>query len=122
PGRGARVLGYPVSAADVGEVFQRLGIATSEVGPDMVEVEAPGYRVDLEREIDLIEEVVRLQGYDRLPLTVPGIRQAGAADPTFVLRRWARTALMAAGMRESISLSFASEADLKLAGIRAGVA
>jgi phenylalanyl-tRNA synthetase beta chain len=117
PGRATAVLGYPVSEGDVEEVFHRLGIATAVVGPDEVEVEAPGYRVDLEREVDLIEEIVRVQGYDRLGLTLPGNTQVGGAADSYTLRRRARAALVVAGLREAISLSFSSPADLELMGI-----
>jgi len=116
PSRATKVLGYAVSPSDVEDVFHRLGMASTPAGPDGLEVEVPGYRVDLEREVDLIEEIVRVQGYDRLGTTLPGIRQAGGAAETFTLRRRARAALMAAGLRESISLSFSSAADLRLLG------
>jgi phenylalanyl-tRNA synthetase beta chain len=111
--RASAVLGYPVSAGDAEEAFRRLGLAAS-VANDVVEVEVPGYRVDLERDVDLVEEIVRIQGYDRLPTTLPGITQAGSVVPTYALRRRAREALVRAGLRESLSLSFASEADVEL--------
>jgi phenylalanyl-tRNA synthetase beta chain len=73
--------------------------------------------VDLQGEVDLIEEVVRVQGYERLPTTLPGITQAGGVVPTYALRRRACEGLVQAGLRESLSLSFASEADLALIAI-----
>jgi len=121
PSRASFLLGHPVSSADVREVFDRLGAATTVVGPEEIEVEAPSYRVDLEREVDLVEEVVRVRGYDTLGTTLPGIRQAGGVAESYTLRRRAADALVRAGLRESISLSFASEADLRLMGHTAGV-
>ncbi|MGZ4109630.1 MAG: phenylalanine--tRNA ligase subunit beta, partial [Actinomycetota bacterium] len=53
PERAAMLLGYPVRTDDVVEVCRRLGFA-NEVGDGAVEVEVPGYRVDIEREVDLI--------------------------------------------------------------------
>jgi len=59
-----------VTAGDAQAVFDRLGMAHRGAG-DEVEVEVPGYRVDIEREVDLIEEVARVRGYDRIGSTVP---------------------------------------------------
>src|SRR5205809_346606 len=116
PSRASFLLGHPVSNADVQDVFRRLGVATTAAEPDEIEVEVPSYRVDLEREVDLIEEIVRVRGYDTLGTTLPGIRQAGGVAETYALRRRATDALVRAGLRESISLSFASAADLHLMG------
>ncbi len=121
PSRASLLLGHPVSSGDVQDVFARLGAAATVTGPDQIEVEAPSYRVDLEREVDLIEEIVRVRGYDTLGTTLPGIRQAGGVADTYALRRRATDALARAGLRESISLSFASEADLRLMGHMRGV-
>lgn len=121
PSRASALLGYPVTQRDVREVFGRLEIATKATQDDLVEVEVPGYRVDLDREVDLVEEVARIQGYDTLGTTLPGIKAAGGVAPTYALRRRARDALVRAGLRETISLSFASSDDLALTGAAAGV-
>ena len=75
-GRATKLIGYDVSPADATEVFDRLMMRSEVVGDD-VTVEVPGYRLDIEREVDLIEEVVRVQGYDRVGSTLPAIRQPG---------------------------------------------
>jgi phenylalanyl-tRNA synthetase beta chain len=113
--RATAVLGYPVSPDDSVQVFRRLGMVASADG-DRIDVEVPGYRVDLADEIDLIEEVVRVQGYEGLSSTLPGIRQAGGVSRSYALRRRARQALAGAGLRESIALSFASPEDVVLMG------
>ena len=115
PGRATALLGYEVSAAEVSEALGRLGIPGQKTD-SALEVEVPSYRQDLEQEVDLIEEVVRVQGYDRMPSSVPGIRQAGGMAETLALRRRIREALVRAGLREALSLSFASPADLELMG------
>ena len=65
------MIGYPVSTADAAAVFDRLGMPHETADEDRVHVEIPGYRVDLEREVDLIEEVARIQGYERIGSTLP---------------------------------------------------
>jgi len=79
-----------------------------------LEVEVPGYRVDIEREVDLIEEIARIRGYDRIGSRVPSAGQAGGVPPEYAFRMRAREALVRAGLREVSLLSFASEADLAL--------
>ena len=83
---------------------------------DDVAVEIPGYRVDIEREVDLIEEVVRVQGYDRVGSTLPPVRQPGGLPELYRFRHRVRDALMRAGLREVRPFPFASDADQELTG------
>jgi phenylalanyl-tRNA synthetase beta chain len=115
PARASVVLGYDVSASDIADALGRLGIQTEKADGE-VRVEVPSFRPDLEREVDLIEEVVRVQGYDAVGSTVPPIRQAGGFVQTYMLRRRIRQALVRAGLREALSLPFASSSDLQLMG------
>jgi phenylalanyl-tRNA synthetase beta chain len=116
PSRAGFLLATSLTAQDVREDFGRLGIEATVAGDDSVEVEVPGYRVDLEIEEDLIEEVARLRGYDTLRSTVPGISQAGALAGSYAFRRRLREAMVRAGLRETSSLSFASQAEIELTG------
>jgi phenylalanyl-tRNA synthetase beta chain len=116
PSRTAFLLATEVDAGDVRDAFGRLGIETTVAGDDVVDVEVPGYRVDLEIEEDLIEEVARLRGYDTLRSTVPGMSQAGGLAASYAFRRRLREAMVRAGLRETSSLSFASQAEIDLMG------
>ncbi len=113
--RATKLIGYDVSPADATEVFDRL-MMRSEANGDDVSVEVPGYRVDIEREVDLIEEVVRVQGYDRVGSTLPPVRQPGSLPDAYEFRHRIRGSLMRSGLREVRSFPFASEADLRLTG------
>lgn len=117
PARASALLGYQVSQADVVEALSALQITAEPTGEEVL-VEVPGFRPDLEIEVDAIEEVVRVHGYDRLPATFPGIRQAGSEQESYALRRRIRELLVRAGLREAASLSFASASDLELMGQR----
>jgi len=114
--RASTLIGYPVSTADAVEVFERLAIATETVDDETIRVEVPGYRVDLEREVDLIEEVVRIQGYERVGSTLPAITRPGGLPPTYAFRTRVRDALRRAGLREVRLIPFVSEADLRMVG------
>ena len=113
--RASALIGYPVSTADAVGVFDRLGITTETVD-ETTRVEVPGYRVDLEREVDLIEEVVRIQGYERVGSTLPAITRPGGLPPTYAFRTRVRDALRRAGLREVALIPFVSEADLRMVG------
>jgi phenylalanyl-tRNA synthetase beta chain len=68
--RAAKVIGLPVTQAQCADVFKRLGFAYSE-GQGTITVTPPSWRFDLTIEEDLIEEVIRVHGYDKLPNTPP---------------------------------------------------
>jgi phenylalanyl-tRNA synthetase beta chain len=112
--RASALIGYPVSVAEAGEVFDRLGIGHATPDEDRLRVEVPGYRVDLEREVDLIEEIVRIQGYDRIGSTLPPIRQPGGTPTGYSFRLRVRDALRRAGLREVRTIPFVSDEDLQV--------
>jgi len=114
--RAKMLIGYPVSVGDATEVFERLGMPSEALDEDRVEVEIPGYRVDLEREVDLVEEVVRVQGYERVGSTLPAVRQTGGLPARYAFLGRVRASLVRAGLREVRQIPFVSEADLELTG------
>ena len=115
PERASMLVGVELSATDVRESLGRLRLPAAEEDGEVV-VEVPGYRVDLEREVDLIEEVARDTGYERVPATLPGVRQAGGLTHEQRLRRRVADLLAGAGAMETRSLSFLSTADREALG------
>ena len=115
PSRASMLLDYEVPTADAVAVFDRLRLAHREQD-DLVEVEVPGYRVDIDREVDLIEEVARIEGYDRIGSTVISAGQAGGVPEGYRFRERIRDALVRAGLRDVRPLPFASADDLALTG------
>jgi len=107
--RAAKVTGMPVTQADCEGVMARLGFeSTSRAGE--IDVVPPSWRFDLRLEEDLIEEVIRLLGYDALPAgPAHGTLQAKVASES---RRGAsalRHAMADLGWQETISFSFVDE-------------
>jgi phenylalanyl-tRNA synthetase beta chain len=80
---------------------------------DTFSVKLPSWRLDLEREIDLVEEVARVFGYNRFANTLPTARPV-IAHPLAAAETAVRTRLLALGYSEAISSSFASEADAEV--------
>jgi phenylalanyl-tRNA synthetase beta chain len=84
--------------------------ATDTLQPATFSVQLPSWRLDLEREIDLIEEVARVYGYNRFANTLPTALPV-IAHPLAAAESAVRARLLALGYSEAISSSFASEAD-----------
>ncbi len=107
--RASKVIGMPVTQAQCAEVFRRLGLTFTE-GEGTLTVTPPSYRFDIAIEEDLIEEVARVIGFDKLPTTAP------VAPITARVRRenrrsahGVRHALAALGYQETINYSFVEE-------------
>ena len=115
PSRAAKLLGYPVEDEDAVAVFDELGLQ-HRGGADSVEVEVPGYRTDIEGEVDLIEEILRVQGYDRVGTALPRASHPGGLPDDLAFAGRAKDALARAGLREIRPAPFASSADLELFG------
>ncbi len=104
PERAAAVLGVEVPRDEVIRILRALG-CTAE-GARVLTVRAPTYRPDLVREEDLIEEVIRIYGYDRVPLTLPrGDTTPGVTAPPLAADRRVREALTRCGLTEVLTLT-----------------
>ena len=117
------VLGTDLDAGDVWDSLAPLGIELDDAaidfddGGDEVVAIVPTFRPDLDREIDLVEEVARRIGFDRIGRTLPDTHgQVGMLTPRQQERRLVADALVGVGLSEAITLSLVSPADLERAG------
>jgi phenylalanyl-tRNA synthetase beta chain len=110
------LLGIAVPHADARVTLDRLGFAcrASNPGDDVWEV--PSFRPDVSREVDLVEEVARVRGFDAIPSTLPALRASRDAGPREALRRRARDVGVALGLSEAITYAFAPPRDLEQVG------
>lgn len=107
-----QVLGASLDADSVEAILQRLGMEVSR-SDGRFEVVAPSARRDIEIEADLIEEVARIHGYDRLPTRHPGGEIIVKAPPeTRTSERDLRRQLAARGFQEIVAWSFVSQQQL----------
>jgi phenylalanyl-tRNA synthetase beta chain len=114
-----RILGTTVeeegiTAATVENVLTALGCRLSAEPPKngpAWQVTLPSWRLDLEREIDLIEEVARVYGYNRFANTLPEFGEGVRALPWAEKEATVRSTLLAAGFHEAISSTFCSAAE-----------
>jgi len=101
------LLGTKLMLADIKEVFQRLTFVADELDGDTLVVTVPSFRVDIEREVDLIEEVARLIGYENIVTTLPKAALGGEQVPRQQLfERALRNYMVAQGYSEVINFSF----------------
>jgi phenylalanyl-tRNA synthetase beta chain len=115
PQRADVVLGAPVAPETQAEYLRRLGMEVTEQ-EDFFEVLPPSFRPDIRREEDLIEEVGRLAGFDRLPSTLPPGR-AGALDARQEFERRVRRIMSARGIAEAWTNSLMGPRDLDRLGL-----
>ncbi|MHB0867724.1 MAG: phenylalanine--tRNA ligase subunit beta [Thermoleophilia bacterium] len=100
------LLGIAVPGVEIEAILDRLGFKSRREG-DALHVTVPSFRADVEREVDLIEEIVRVFGYDLIPPTLPSDMRVmgGLSEQQKAERTIART-LTAAGINEAITYTF----------------
>jgi phenylalanyl-tRNA synthetase beta chain len=102
-------LGTSLSQESIARYLKALEMEVSQEDHNVIRVKPPAFRVDLTREVDLMEEVARLEGYDRIPVTSPAIRPSEEGDiPELVLRDRIREIVVGLGFTEVITYSFIS--------------
>jgi len=112
------LLGYDFTAGEITAMLSAIEIDVQPLGDDTLQVTPPSFRVDLEREVDLIEEVARLKGYNEFPQTMPLVPMSAAwQDPARRLRQDIAAAMTALGFYEAINYSFVSPRHLDMLGL-----
>jgi len=108
-----RILGEELSTLEISRILTRLGFTMLPGGEDAYLVHIPSWRLDIEREIDIIEELARLHGYDKFPNTLPAYSGEVRELPDAHKDARLRSSLLALGYNEAISLTFISKEDAR---------
>ena len=108
-----RILGQTLRPEEIFRILEKLGFVVVSERHDASEltVQVPSWRLDVEREIDLIEEIARIHGYDKFPNTLPAYVGAVVDVPDAKKDSKLRSTLLALGYNEAVSLSFISRED-----------
>ena len=113
-----QVIGARVPAREAVRILKSIGMALRREGKGAYRVTPPSFRVDIEREIDLIEEIARLYGYDRVPSTLPSVSVSEAETvPRLALEERIRQLMTGAGYSEIINYSFSSPDSAEALGL-----
>lgn len=107
PERANALIGIELSREAIVSILRSLEFEVVEMTDGTLLVTVPTYRIDIEREIDLVEEIARLNGFDKIPTTMP--TAAVVSDRLTIhqsLERTVRDFLVSHGMNEVINFSF----------------
>ncbi|MBA3455611.1 MAG: phenylalanine--tRNA ligase subunit beta [Deltaproteobacteria bacterium] len=107
--------GMALEGSTCRDALERLGCAVVGTG-DTFDVTPPSWRTDVAREVDVIEEILRIVGYEHVPSSVPVLRQAPGVRPAD-RGDTVRVALSAAGLAEAITFAFQSADRLNALGV-----
>lgn len=114
--RTAKILGYDIPSEKIKTILSRLGLALKVIDEDTLLISVPTFRPDIEREIDLIEEIARVNGYDSIPtVTKINISLEKKSDDT-AFDEELRQAATSLGFFEMINNPLQSEQQAKLSG------
>jgi phenylalanyl-tRNA synthetase beta chain len=104
-----RFLGTNLSGETIGHYLCALEMQVDRLDSSTLRVKPPSFRIDITRDWDLMEEVARIEGYDRIPVTMPAIKasEEGDARETIIGEKL-RDVMMGIGFSEVISYSFIS--------------
>lgn len=118
--RCADMLGMEFTADQLGGYLESIEIEVEKVDENSLRVTPPGFRIDLEREVDLIEEIARLVGYNEIPTTLPHVPLSFAdQDPAREMRKKVAAIMTAQGYNEAINYSFVTERHFDMLGLPA---
>jgi phenylalanyl-tRNA synthetase beta chain len=99
-----RLLGTHLGIGEVESMLQRLGLDSTPGGEETVIVRVPTFRVDITQEVDLVEEIARMIGYDNIPRHEAVHHSSAIPDyPLFHFERNARTRLVGEGLQEFLT-------------------
>ncbi len=111
PERISKVVGESITADEIRGYLKRLDIETEEVDGEWVAI-SPYYRLDLIKEIDLVEEVARMYGYDKIGMTLPKTDTWGARTNAQLIEEKTKLELLSSGADEILTYSFVSKKEL----------
>jgi|LGVF01.1.fsa_nt_gb phenylalanyl-tRNA synthetase beta chain len=103
-----RILGIELSTDNMKEMLERLEFKVVELNEDDLTVEVQSFRLDICEEIDLVEEIARMYGYDNIPTTLPGGVQYGEFNYRQKIENKVKKLLVAKGLYEISTYSFVS--------------
>ncbi|MDR3746695.1 MAG: phenylalanine--tRNA ligase subunit beta [Acidobacteriota bacterium] len=111
-----RVLGIDLHESEIARILQRLGFGMLRTIEGEFSVKVPTWRLDVEREVDLLEELARIHGYNQFPNTLPPFVGAVVTLPDEPKNAKVRETMLALGYDEAISITFVSGQEARAFG------
>jgi phenylalanyl-tRNA synthetase beta chain len=109
PDRVERLLGIAVPSTEIAELLEAIGFGVEDASASPLRVSVPGYRPDVEGEVDLVEEVARRRGYDSFPEALGPFRPTEIPqDPAIAVERRIRALFVRWGFLEARTAAFSA--------------
>ena len=112
-----RVLGIAIPVLKVKQILTGLGFVVKTQRKDTLVVKVPGFRQDIKSQIDLVEEIARIYGYEKIPLTLPAVKPQQNITGSREIVSEVRTILRGLGSQEAITYSLIDRSLLARSGI-----
>lgn len=112
--RANQTLGLNLTGLEMERILKKLNMTIDDACPDTLQVTPPGYRYDMNLEIDLIEEIARIHGYDNIPVTFPkSALTARQTNPRVCFADRLKQLALSLGYSEVINYSFIAPEHLR---------
>ncbi len=111
------LLGIDLTSREIADNLARLGFELVSFDRERLSFYVPTHRVDISRDVDLVEEVARNYGYDKIPAVLPYMQSVPAEySKAYRIETELRESMLGAGYRETINYSFISKKQLESLG------
>ena len=107
PERVNQLLGTDIEINEMKTILERLEIEV-DIMDNLLVAKVPTFRLDIEEEIDFVEEIARVYGFDNLPLTIPKGNTQGAKTNGQIIEDYSKNVLTSVGFNEILTYSFVS--------------
>ena len=122
PERARKIIGQEITNDEIALILKNLNIQVGSSNQYRWKVVPPSYRSDLDLEVDIIEEVARYFGYDKIAPFMPPFKLGARAPlPIQRIKKETRDRMVACGLQQIISYSFTSAAENEIFGTPAGL-
>ncbi len=110
-----KLLGMELSEEGLEGIFRKLQLSTEKLGHSLYRVDIPSNRLDLMYPCDIAEEIIRVEGYDALPIALPQLSASQQiVNPTYYKMLWAREQLLSQGYSEVFTYAFREKGEFEV--------
>ena len=112
-----RILGMEIAEKEIADIFKALNFKVEVLGEE-IEVTPSPHRIDIQDKIDLVEEVIRIYGYEKIPSTLPkGATNTLKEQDNISLKEKVKNQMVGEGLLEVITYNFIDNKDYEKAGL-----
>lgn len=114
----SRILGAAIPMVRARQILTRLGFCVRARGKGALMVKAPSFRQDIKAQIDLVEEVARIYGYDKIPISLPAVKPQKNISGRRDMVCGIKNTLYSLGLQEGLTYSLVEREMLEKSGVK----